>query len=237
MRNVRIEMIFDPSCPWCFIGKRQLDEAIATRPQFRVEVKGWPFILNPDVSPTGTDRHAYLCRKYGSDARLRRMQAAIEDVGMGLGLTFAFDAIRRTPNTILAHRFLVYADSRGLGERALEAVFGAYFLSGRDIGDAAVLASIGLDIGLDPRSTRVFLSSQSERERVLVCNQRAQRLGINGVPTYVFDRRLIISGAQEPITLARLIDAASQVTAVMDSLPGEPMPPRVSPPPEESFTK
>lgn len=237
MKNVRVEMIFDPSCPWCYIGKRQLDEAIATRPQFSVEVRRWPFILNPDVSLSGIDRHTYLCRKYGSESRLRRMQDTIEEVGRAIGLDFVFEAIRRTPNTILAHRFLAYADSRGLGNRAVEAVFAAYFGSGRDIGDAAVLASIGREIGLEPRSTRVFLSSQGERERILVSNQRAQRLGINGVPTYVFDRRLIISGAQEPITLARLLDAASQLTAVLDFLPGEPMPPRVSPPPEGSFTR
>lgn len=236
MRKVRIEMIFDPSCPWCYIGKRQLDEAIASRPQFGVEIRHWPFILNPDVPPSGADRHVYLCRKYGSDARLRRMHDAIEEVGKVIGLSFALDAIRWTPNTMLAHRFLLFADSRGYGEAALEAVFAAYFLLGRDIGDAAVLISVGDEIGIDPEATRIFLASQAERERVLIANQRAQRLGINGVPTYVFDRRMIICGAQEPITLARMLDAAHHVTAVFDLYPGEPMPPRVSPPPEGTFT-
>lgn len=235
MRNVRIEMIFDPSCPWCYIGKRQLEQAIASRPQFAVEVRRWPFILNPDVPLSGADRQAYLSRKYGSEARLRRIHEAIEDVSAAIGLAFALDTIRWTPNTMLAHRFLIFADAQGHGEAAIEAVFAAYFLHGRDIGDTGVLVSIGNTLGIDARSTRMFLSSQAERERVLIANQRAQRLGINGVPTYVFGRRLIICGAQEPITLARMLDAASQVTAIFDFLPGEPMPPRVSPPPEGSF--
>lgn len=235
MPKVRIEMIFDPSCPWCYIGRRQLREAVAARPQINVEIKRWPFILNPEVPPPGADRQSYLCRKYGSDARLRRMHDAIEEVGRGIGLRFAFDAIRWTPNTMLAHRFLLYADGQDRGEEALEAVFAAYFQHGRDIGDPRVLVSIGATVGLDPRAIGSFLKTLAARERVLIANQRAHRLGINGVPTFVFDNRLIICGAQEPATLARMLDAASQITAVFGQLPGEPMPPRVSPPPEETF--
>lgn len=235
MRKVRIEMIYDPSCPWCYIGKRQLDHAVASRPQLCVEISRWPFILNPDVPRTGVDRRNYLCRKYGSEARLRRMHEAIHDFGRAIGLNFAFDAIHWTPNTMLAHRLLLFAEKHGRGDLAMEAVFAAYFQQGRDIGDPLVLNSIGRDLGLDPHSVRNFLNSQADRERIIAANQRAQRLGINGVPTFVFDGKLIICGAQEPYTLARMLDAAAQITAVFDLLPGQPMPLRVSPPPEGSF--
>ena len=163
------------------------------------------------------------------------MHEAIQEVGRSIGLNFAFDATRWTPNSMLAHRFLLFAEAHGRGDPAVEAVFAAYFQKGRDIGDPLVLIAIGSEVGLDPRSLRNFLNSQAERERVIAANQRAQRLGINGVPTFVFDGKLIICGAQEPYTLARLLDAATQITAVFDLLPGQPMAPRVSPPPAGSF--
>ncbi len=229
-------MIFDPSCPWCYIGKHQLRDALILRPQYAVETRWWPFVLNPDVPPSGVDRRAYLCRKYGSEARLMRMHEAIEEVAAGIGLHLDLNRLRWTPNTVLAHRLLLYASDHGLGEAALEAVFASYFQRDRDIGDLAVLVAIGGELGLDVRALRSFLNSNAERERVLVANQRAQRLGINGVPTFIFDHRLIICGAQEPITLTRMLDAARQMGALVGHMAGEAMLPRVSPPPEGTFT-
>jgi predicted DsbA family dithiol-disulfide isomerase len=228
MPRIRIDMIFDPSCPWCYIGKRQLQAAVRLREPVAVDVRWWPFLLHTDVPAAGVDRHVYLCRKYGSEGRLKRMQAAIADVGAGVGIAFAFDRIRRTPNTLLAHRLIRFAEVRGRGEPVLEAVFHAYFVAGRDIGEPAVLAAIGAEAGFEPRVLRAFLTSSAEREGVLIANERAHRLGINGVPTFVFDRRLVICGAQEPMTLARMLDAARELRQLAARLPGAPAVPRMS---------
>jgi predicted DsbA family dithiol-disulfide isomerase len=233
--SVRVDMIFDPSCPWCYIGKRQLAAAIALRPGIVIDVHWWPFLLNPDVPPLGVERQAYLCRKYGSTIRLRRMQSAIVEVGRGVGLTFAFERIRRTPSTLAAHRLVRYASARGRADAAIEALFFAYFVAGRDIGDIAVLVSLGLDLGFEAKALRHYLISPADREEVLLANQRAHRLGINGVPTFVFDRSMVICGAQEPVTLSRMLDASRYMGALAGPLLAEADLLRMSPPPEGSF--
>ncbi len=235
MARVRIDMIFDPSCPWCYIGKRQLGEALQLRPQSQADVRWWPFLLHSDVPASGVDRHSYLCRKYGSEGRLKRMQSAIAEVGGGVGINFAFGRIRRTPNTLNAHRLIRFADARGRGEAMLETIFRAYFVGGRDIGDAATLIGLGAEVGFDANAVRAFLASSVDRQSVLIANERAHRLGINGVPTFVFDRRLIICGAQEPPTLARMIDAARNLRLIGDRLPGAPEVPQMSSSAEDIF--
>lgn len=235
MPRLRVDMIFDPSCPWCYIGKRQLQAALRLRPHIACDLRWWPFLLHADVPAVGVDRHAYLCRKYGSEGRLKRMQAAIVEIGAAVGIPFAFERIRRTPNTLAAHRLIRFAEARGCGAAMLEAVFHAYFVAGRDIGDAAVLAAIGAEVGFHPRVVRQFLNTGGEREGVLIANERAHRLGINGVPTFAFDRRMVICGAQEPATLARMLDAARELHRVTARLPGAPAVPRMSPLPEVSF--
>jgi predicted DsbA family dithiol-disulfide isomerase len=220
--TIRIDMIFDPSCPWCYIGKRQLQAAVALRPDIAPHLRWWPFLLHTDVPAGGVDRQAYLCRKYGSEGRLKRMQAAIIEVGAGVGIGFAFERIRRTPNTLLAHRLIRFADGRGMADPVLEAVFHAYFVEGRDIGDLQVLIGVAAAAGFDARGIRAFLASGGEREGVLIANERAHRLGINGVPTFVFDRRMVICGAQDPATLARLLDAASELRHMTLRAPSSP---------------
>lgn len=235
MLRIRVDMIFDPSCPWCYIGKRQLQAALQLRPQQPADVRWWPFLLHTDVPAAGVDRQAYLCRKYGSEGRLKRMQAAIVDVGSQVGITFAFDRIRRTPNTLAAHRLIRFAEARGRGEAMIEELFRAYFTLGRDIGDPAVLAAVGAETGFEARMLRTFLASSGEREGVLIANERAHRLGINGVPTFVFDRRTVICGAQEPMTLARMLDAARELRHLTARLPGAPAVPRMSTFPDSGF--
>jgi predicted DsbA family dithiol-disulfide isomerase len=235
MPKIRIDMIFDPSCPWCYIGKRQLREALDLRPHTPADVRWWPFLLHTDVPAGGVDRYSYLCRKYGSEGRLKRMQAAITEVGAAVRIKFAFDRIRRTPNTLNAHRLIRFAEARGRGEPMLETVFRAYFVGGRDIGDTATLVGLGAEVGFDPNMLRAFLASSGDREGVLIANERAHRLGINGVPTFVFDRRLIICGAQEPATLARMIDAARHLRLVAGRLPGAPEVPQMSSPADDIF--
>lgn len=207
---MRVQIIFDPGCPWCYIGKRQLERALAMRPDVRPQLEWWPFLLNPDLPPEGIDRTTYLIRKFGSEARVGRIHVAIADVGQSVEIDFAFDRLRRTPNTVNAHRLIRFAGLYKRADRVVEALFYNHFVRGRDIGDVAVLIQIGGEIGLDTRLLRMYLRSDADLAMIYAENARAHRLGINGVPAFVFNGALVTCGAQEPGVLARIIDVARE---------------------------
>lgn len=211
---MEIDVVFDTVCPWCFIGKRRLEQAIRLRPDLDVRPRWRPFLLNPEMPPEGLDRGDYLVKKFGSEARVRRIQGTINEAGHSVEIPFAFDRIRKTPNSVNSHRLVRYADRFDLASAAVEALFRAFFLDGTDLGDRGALTAIGAGVGLDPGPLAAFLASDEHAEEVLNENARAHRLGINGVPCYVFNGRMVISGAQEPQVLARMIDAASEVERV-----------------------
>jgi predicted DsbA family dithiol-disulfide isomerase len=207
---MNIDVIFDTVCPWCYIGKRRLEQALALRPRLRVTPRWRPFLLNPEMPPEGIDRSAYLVKKFGSEARVRRIYGAISEAGHSVEIPFAFDRIRRTPNSINSHRLVRFADQAGKADAAVEALFHDFFLAGRDIGDTGVLIDIGAAIGLDEPDLRRYLDSDEDVALLYEENARAHRLGVNGVPSYVFNGRMVISGAQEPQILARMLDAAQE---------------------------
>ena len=207
---MRIQIIFDPGCPWCYIGKRQLERAIEMRPDIRPQLDWWPFLLNPDLPPEGIDRNTYLIRKFGSEARVGRIHVAIADVGRSVAIDFAFERIKRTPNTVNAHRLVRLARVHQRADRMVEALFYNHFVRGRDISDINVLVQIGSDLDLDPRLLRLYLRSEADVASIYFENARAHRLGINGVPAFVFNGSLVTCGAQEPPVLARLIDVSRE---------------------------
>lgn len=202
------ELVFDLVCPWCFIGLRRLDRTLARRPDVRLALGFRPFLLNPDMPRAGVPRSEYLARKYGSEERARRLNAAISEVAEGEGLRLRFDLMRRTPSSLDAHRLVRLAARSDRARAAVDALFAAHFLEGRDIGDAAELIAIGRAIGLAGPAVGRFLAGQEEADAVLADNQRAHRLGINGVPCLVLAGRHAISGAQEPEVIARLLEVA-----------------------------
>lgn len=205
---IEIEVIFDTVCPWCYIGKRRLERALEMRPEGEVRLRWRPFLLNPEMPPEGLDRQMYLVKKFGSEARVRRIYGAIAEAGETVEIDFAFERIDKTPNSVDSHRLIRFADAEGLGEPAVEATFQAFFLDGRDIGNRGVLFDIATDLGLDVGAVGEHLASDADVEAVHEENTQAHRLGINGVPAYLFGGRMVISGAQEPAVLARMIDAA-----------------------------
>lgn len=205
-----IEMIYDPGCPWCFIGKRQLEKALAPRQDLDVTVQWWPFLLNPDMPAGGLERSTYLMRKFGNQARISRVFVAISDFAQSVDINFAFDRIERAPNTLNAHRLVRFADGQGLASAAVEALFQEHFVRGRDIGEVRELVKIGTRLGLDASRLAVYLKSDIDVTEVYAANARAHRLGINGVPTFVFERSYVISGAQEPQVLSRMFDVARE---------------------------
>jgi predicted DsbA family dithiol-disulfide isomerase len=202
------ELVFDLVCPWCFIGLRRLDRAIARRPDVRLDLRFRPFLLNPEMPRGGLSRGEYLLRKYGGEERARRLHAAIAEVARGEGLTIRFDMIARTPSSLDGHRLVRLAAREGLAREAVEALFAAYFQDGRDIGNAAELVAIGTAIGLPATTTAQFIAGNEDADAVAAENLRAHRMGINGVPCLLLGGRHAISGAQEAEVISRLLDVA-----------------------------
>ncbi len=212
-KRMEIDIIFDTVCPWCYIGKRRLEKALAMRPDIEVKPNWRPFLLNPEMPPDGIDRTAYLVKKFGSEARVSRIYGAIGEAGQSVEIDFAFDRISRTPNSVDSHRLLRFADKRGLADEFVETLFVEFFINGRDIGDIGVLSEIGAAHGLDAGDVETYLESDDDVRLIYDENAHAHRLGINGVPSFAFNDKFVISGAQEPQVLERVLDAAMATDA------------------------
>jgi predicted DsbA family dithiol-disulfide isomerase len=207
---MQLDVFSDTICPWCFVGKRRLERALAARPQADLRVRWRTFQLNPSMPAEGMERRAYIEAKFGGTDRARTVYDTVRGAGAGEGIEFAFDRIRRTPNTLQSHRLLRFAAAAGRQDAVLEGLFRGYFLDGRDIGDRAVLAEVGAAAGLDPRETAAFLRGEAETESVLAEDVLARRAGINGVPCFIFNGRFALSGAQEPEAFFQIFDLARE---------------------------
>ena len=185
-----------------------MEQALALRPHVDIDLVWRPFLLNREIPADGIDRTAYLIRKFGSEARVRRIYGAIAQAGESVDIDFAFDRIDRTPNSVDSHRLIRYALLNGANPRIVETLFFEYFIEGLDIGRQDVLQEIGARDGLDGDAIGAYLNSEEDIDFVYDENTRAHRMGVNGVPAFVFNEKMIISGAQEPQILARMIDAA-----------------------------
>ena len=205
---MEIHITFDTVCPWCYIGKRRLEMALSMRPQIRVKPNWRPFLLNPEMPPEGIDRTAYLVKKFGSESRTNRIYGTIGEAGQSVEIDFAFERIGKTPNSVDSHRLVRFAHERGLADEVVEALFVEFFINGRDIGDLRVLTEIGAANGLDAQEVEAYLNTDADVGAIHDENVRAHRLGINGVPSFAFNEKFVISGAQEPQVLARMLDAA-----------------------------
>jgi predicted DsbA family dithiol-disulfide isomerase len=195
---MQIDIISDVVCPWCFIGKRRLEKALVMRPEIETEITWRPFQLNPDMPAEGMARADYIATKFGDSGHSRRIHQTIAEAGATVSIDFAFDKIKRSPNTRNAHRLIRYATRQGAGNDVVTRLFEGYFLQGRDVGDIATLAKIAAEAGLDEREARAFLSGDSERDEIVAEDRNARRLGVNAVPCYIFAGQYAISGAQEP---------------------------------------
>ncbi|HXC56210.1 MAG TPA: DsbA family oxidoreductase [Rhizomicrobium sp.] len=207
---MQIDIVSDTVCPWCFIGKRRLARALALRPQVQAQVFWRPYRLDPTIPREGVDRRAYLKAKFGDSPRSSAMGDAIRSEGAGEGIDFAFDKIAKTPNTLDSHRLIRWAAGAGVQDDLVERLFKAYFVDGRDIGDAAVLSAVAGEAGMDAALVADLLSKDADLAAVEREAGMASQMGISGVPTFIFDSRMMISGAREPELLARVIDKALQ---------------------------
>jgi predicted DsbA family dithiol-disulfide isomerase len=206
--GTRIDIVSDAICPWCYIGKRQLERALAilAAENMIFSVHWNPFQLNPDMPKQGRDRAAYRAEKFGSAEKSAELDQRITEAGAAVGLGLRTELITRTPNTIDAHRLIWLAETHGVQDAAMEAVFRAYFIEGRDIGDPAVLAACGAEAGL--RDVAVFLAGELAEDEVRAGDKAARDAGVSGVPSFFLDGYNLFSGAMPADTIARALRSA-----------------------------
>jgi predicted DsbA family dithiol-disulfide isomerase len=215
--TVRIDVISDIVCPWCFIGKRRLTRALELlrdsaddAPQ--VQVLWHPFQLNPNLPSAGMDRNEYLALKFGS--RAPGIYARVAAVGRSVGIDFAFERVVRQPNTAPAHQLIDLARLHGKQDDMVETLFRGYFLEGVDLTQTDNLIALARRAGLDGEAARACLADDALRQAVVAQDGQARALGASGVPFFIFGQRLAVSGAQEPEVLLRaLTEAAAEPVA------------------------
>ena len=193
----RIDVISDAICPWCYIGKRQLESALKLleQEQLRFSVMWHPYQLNPDMPTKGVDRATYRAAKFGGAERAQAIDRRITETAATVGLEFHLEKLTRTPNTLNAHRLIRFAAQQGVQDGVVEALFKGYFCDGADIGDAELLASIGGIGGLDPDAVWKMLASDEGKREVLASDQMARNAGIQGVPSFALQGHILFSGA------------------------------------------
>jgi predicted DsbA family dithiol-disulfide isomerase len=218
---LNIDIISDVVCPWCFVGKRQIEAALALYAQERAgedrpRVSWRPFQLNPQLPPEGMSRQDYVLKKFGA-ARAKDVYARVTAVGAEYGIAFAFDKIERQPNTLAAHSLIALAgaapaDAGGLQDRVKEALLQDYFLEGVDLSKAENLIKVAAAAGLDPLQAERCLADPASRQAVESEDQRARAIGVQGVPFFIFNGKVAVSGAQGP---QALLDAMHQAETAL----------------------
>ncbi len=209
MPIVLIDVISDVICPWCFLGKRRLDAAIALVPEADVNVRWRPFFLDPTIPAEGIDRRQYMINKFGEE-RLKTIHDPLIAAGLTDGVPYQFNRITRTPNTLNAHRVIRWSAEHVVQQDVVEALFLAYWHDGRDIGDILTLVEIGAACGMDKKALRRDLGSDRDKIEVFAEVQQAQSMGVSGVPTFILAQKFGVSGAQSSALLADGIRRAIQ---------------------------
>ncbi len=193
----RLEIVSDAICPWCWIGKTNLDAALEMlRPEGLTFEIGWlPYQLNPDMPPEGVERAAYRTRKFGSLEKSQQLDAQVAEAGRAAGIAFRHDLMARTPNTVEAHRLVRLAGPAGVQHAVVERLFRAYFREGKDVGDPVVLAAEGRAAGMPEDAVAAFAAGEAGREEVIGESLGLAQAGISGVPSFLLDRHFLFSGA------------------------------------------
>jgi predicted DsbA family dithiol-disulfide isomerase len=214
--KISIDVVSDVICPWCFLGKRRLDKALAMLDGLDIEVAWRPFMLDPSIPPEGIDRRAYMVGKFGAE-RVKTIHDPLIAAGKAEGVPYDFEAITRTPNSLDAHRVIRWSHLAGLQSRMAERLFMAFWSEGRNISDHQVLGDCAADLGIDRPSLIRQLATDHDKDAVLGEINMAAKMGIRGVPTFVIGRRYGVSGAQAAEVLA---DTIRKVAAEQMAAPG-----------------
>ena len=214
---MRIDIYSDTVCPWCYLGKRRFELALAARPQYEPKVIWRPFELNPDLPPAGVDLNAYLAAKGGDSERLADSYVALERLGETCGIQFRFDLIRKVPNTRRSHLLIAHAARVGRQSEVKERIMRGYFEEGCDIGEVDELVRLGVEAGLAEFDASSALVLRAGQDGVVAAERHASVRGITGVPTFVFDGQYTISGAQDVGTLAGVLDQVADFAVAREA--------------------
>jgi len=198
--SIIVDVVSDVICPWCFLGKRHLDRAIAALDPGSVEVRWRPFLLDATIPKEGLDRKEYLTRKFGAE-RLKDLHAPLIAAGKAAGVPYNFERITRTPNTLNAHRLIAWSHATGKQHAMAERLFMDYWSHGKDVGETRVLIDAAIAVGLDGSLVAQLLASEADLDRVIAEINQAAEFGITGVPTFIFGNRYAVVGAQPPEVL------------------------------------
>jgi predicted DsbA family dithiol-disulfide isomerase len=207
--NLAVDVISDVICAWCYIGKRRLEKAIAAlEGQHDVRVRWHPFQLNPTMPKEGIRRREYRIEKFGSWERSQELDAKVIAVGETEGIHFAFDKSERTPNTVDAHRLIWLADKHGCQDAVVEALFVAYFTEGRDICNRTSLIDVVVEAGLERQVVEAMLNGDEEMDVIADARELSRQHGVSGVPFFIINKEVKLSGAQQPDTFLEAFQLA-----------------------------
>lgn len=204
-----IDVVSDVVCPWCFLGRRRLEQAIEMVPEVPVVVRWRPYLLDPNVPEEGMDRAAYMKAKFPDPAQIRAIHERLEELGRNAGIDYRFDAIEVAPNTLNAHRVIRWALVEGVQDALVERLFKLYFEEGADLSRPETLVDAARDAGMNAEVVARLLEGDADLDAVREEIAVAQRLGVTGVPCFIFDNRYAVMGAQEAETLAAAIRRAA----------------------------
>ncbi|WP_424939868.1 DsbA family oxidoreductase [Aliiroseovarius sp. S253] len=211
---IRLDIFSDPICPWCYIGKTRLDFALETRPNHPFQVQWHPFQLNPEMPPEGMDRRTYLENKFGGQEKAVKAYMPVIEEAAASGVEINLEDIKRTPNTMNAHRVIHWAGLESKQNAVVDRLFRAYFVDGRDIGESEVLCDVASGAGMDGEMVARLLASSADASDLLARDMDARQKGVNSVPTFLIANQHVVPGAQ-PIKLwQQVID---DITAQLDA--------------------
>jgi predicted DsbA family dithiol-disulfide isomerase len=205
---ITIDVVSDVVCPWCYVGKHRLEKALAMMPERNFAIFWRPFQLDSTIPKEGMPRQTYLERKFGRE-RLADLHKPLIEIGKAEGIPFAFNKITRSPNTLDAHRLLRWAHEAGRQNEMADRLFALYFTEGADVGNRDVLTKAAADVGLDAALVAQLLGTEADLDPVIAEINAAQKMGIGGVPTFIFAGRFALSGAQPPETIRKAIEQST----------------------------
>ena len=203
---IRLDIFSDPVCPWCYVGKANLDRALADHPDHPFAIQWHPFQLNPEMPTEGVAKRDYLEAKFGGKARVDAIHERLREVARNAGVDMDPDKPKRMPNTLNAHRLIHWAGIEGVQQAVVDALMRAYWVEGRDIGDLETLADVANENGMERAATLRLLQSDADADDITARDQDARHKGVNAVPTFLIAQQYVVSGAQPPETWGKVIE-------------------------------
>jgi len=215
---MKIDIISDTVCPWCYIGKRKLEKALSERPDLDVEITWHPYQLHPEMPKEGADRKEFIAMKFGSEERAKQLYKNVQDAGALVDLPFEFGKVKRSPNTLNSHRLIKWSQSAGKQDEVVETLFRKFFVDGEDIGDNKVLIDAAEEAGMDKNLVADLLGSDADEEMIQGEDEKARQMGVSGVPFFIIDNKYALSGAQDPAAFLQVFEQIeSEQQAAADS--------------------